>query len=37
MTEALSLTLADLRGVGEGIFHSQPDMAWNFDTVSARP
>jgi hypothetical protein len=35
--EVLSLTLADLRSVGEGIFHAQPDMAWNFDTVSARP
>ena len=35
--ETLSLTLADLGGVGEGIFHSVPDMARNFDTVSARP
>src|SRR3982074_3734285 len=33
----LNLTLADLSGVGEGIFHSAPDMAWNFDTVSAWP
>jgi putative ABC transport system substrate-binding protein len=33
----LSLTLADLSGVSEGIFHSVPDMARNFDTISARP
>src|SRR6266705_7044562 len=33
----LSLTLADLGGVGEGIFHALPDMARNFDTISARP
>ena len=30
-------TLADLGSVGEGIFHALPDMARNFDTVSARP
>jgi hypothetical protein len=29
--------LADLGGVGEGIFHSAPDMARNFYAVSARP
>ena len=34
---ALSSTLADLGSVGEGIFHALPDMARNFDTVSARP
>jgi hypothetical protein len=33
----LSLTLADLGGVGEGIFHALPDMTWNFDGISARP
>src|SRR6266704_4316156 len=33
----LSLTLADLGGVGESIFHTLPDMARNFDTISARP
>ena len=33
----LSSTLADLGSVGEGIFHALPDMARNFDTVSARP
>ena len=35
--KALSSTLADLGSVGEGIFHALPDMARNFDTVSARP
>jgi hypothetical protein len=35
--DLLSLTLADLGGEGEGILHALPDMAWNFDTVSARP
>ena len=34
---AISSTLADLGSVGEGIFHALPDMARNFDTVSARP
>src|SRR6266436_2518572 len=33
----LSLTLADLGGVGESIFHALPDMPRNFDTISARP
>ena len=33
----LSSTLADLGSVGEGIFHALPDMARNFDTISARP
>lgn len=34
---ALSSTLADLGGVGERILHAVPKMAWNFDTISARP
>src|ERR1700687_5225320 len=34
---SLSLTLADLGGVGESIFHAVPDMARNFDTISVRP
>jgi len=33
----LSLTLADLCGVGERIFHALPDMARDFYTVPARP
>jgi hypothetical protein len=33
----LSLTLADLGRVCEGILHAAPDMAWNFYTVSAWP
>lgn len=33
----LSLTLADLSGVCESVFHSAPDMRRNFNTVSARP
>ena len=33
----LSLTLADLGGVGESVFDATPDMARNFYTVSARP
>src|SRR5208282_4888576 len=33
----LSLTLAYSCGVSECIFHSVPDMARNFYTVSARP
>src|SRR5271156_1895357 len=33
----LSLALAYLCGVSECIFHSVPDMAGNFYTVSARP
>jgi hypothetical protein len=33
----LILTLAELSGVDEGVFHSAPDMGGNFDTVSARP
>ena len=33
----LSLTLAELSGVSERIFHAVPDLARNFDTVSARP
>ena len=33
----LSLALADLGGICEGIFHTVPDMARNFDTISARP
>ena len=33
----LSLTLADLGGVSECIFHALPDMARNLYTVSARP
>ena len=36
-TSTLSSTLADLGSVGEGILHALPDMARNFDTVSARP
>ena len=35
--KALSLTLADLGGVSECIFHALPDMARNLYTVSARP
>jgi hypothetical protein len=34
---ALSLTLADLGGVCEGVLHTAPDMGGNFDRVSARP
>ena len=34
---SLSLTLADLGGVSECIFHALPDMARNLYTVSARP
>jgi hypothetical protein len=37
LKRTLSLTLADLSCVGERIFHSAPDVAWNFDTISARP
>ena len=37
LSVALSSTLADLGSVGEGIFHALPDMARNFDTISARP
>ena len=37
LNSKLSSTLADLGSVGEGIFHALPDMARNFDTVSARP
>src|SRR6516162_2250544 len=37
MCVVLSLTLADLGGEGEGILHALPDMARNFDNVSARP
>src|ERR1700757_3173265 len=33
----LSLTLAELCGVGERVLHTAPDMARNFYTVSARP
>src|ERR1700733_13735055 len=33
----LSLTLADLGGEGECVLHAVPDMAGNFDTVSAWP
>jgi hypothetical protein len=33
----LNLTLADLGGVSECIFHALPDMARNLYTVSARP
>jgi hypothetical protein len=33
----LSLTLANLGGVGESVLHTAPDMAWNFHTVSVRP
>jgi len=33
----LSLTLADLGGVGESIFDAAPDMARNFYTISVRP
>ena len=29
--------LAELSGVSERIFHAVPDLARNFDTVSARP
>ena len=36
-THVLSLTLAYSCGVSECIFHSVPDMARNFYTVSARP
>src|SRR5450830_1686689 len=35
--DILSLTLADLGGVGERILHAVPDTAGNFDAVSARP
>ena len=34
---ALSLSLADLGGVCEGVLHALPDVLRNFDTVSARP
>ena len=37
MTDELSLTLADLGGVGESVFHAMPDMARNFDGIAARP
>jgi hypothetical protein len=33
----LSLSLAYSGGMSECIFHSVPDMVWNFYTVSARP
>jgi hypothetical protein len=33
----LSLSLADLGGVCEGVLHALPDVLRNFDTVSARP
>jgi C4-dicarboxylate-specific signal transduction histidine kinase len=33
----LSLTLANLGGVGESVFDAAPDMARNFYTVSAWP
>jgi hypothetical protein len=35
--QVLSLTLADLGGVGEGVFHTLADMAGSFDTISAPP
>lgn len=35
--QRLNLTLADLGGVGESVFHAMPDMARNFDGISARP
>jgi hypothetical protein len=35
--EVLSLSLADLGGVCEGVLHALPDVLRNFDTVSARP
>ena len=28
---------ADLSGVGEGVLHTLPDIAGNFDAVAARP
>ena len=34
---ALSLTLANLCGVGERVFDAAPNMARNFYAVSARP
>ena len=33
----LSLSLADLGGVCEGVLHTLPDVLRNFDTVAARP
>src|ERR1700674_3376295 len=33
----LSLTLADLGGVSEGVLHAVPNTARNFDTIPARP
>jgi hypothetical protein len=33
----LSLTLANLRGVGERICHALPDVCWNFNAVPAWP
>src|SRR5215470_13094829 len=33
----LSLALADLGSICEGIFHTVPDMSRNFDTISVRP
>jgi hypothetical protein len=36
-TPPLSLSLADLGGVCEGVLHALPDVLRNFDTVSARP
>jgi hypothetical protein len=35
--QVLSLSLADLGGVCEGVLHALPDVLRNFDTVSARP
>ena len=35
--QQISLTLTDLCGVGERIFHALPDMARDFYTVPARP
>src|SRR5215831_1512258 len=35
--DTLSLSLADLRRVCEGVLHTVPDVQRNFDTVSARP
>jgi len=37
LVQVLSLTLADLSGVGEGVLHTLPDIAGNFDAVAARP
>jgi hypothetical protein len=35
--DILSSSLAKSCGVGERMRYAVPDMAWNFDTISARP